>query len=195
MYIITDVPKDILNKLDVEINKKSLEKFNENLAGNIKKELLIPKAKEILINYLGVAIQKHKEKFDTYKDTAQMCDKEELTLELTNVWVNFQKKYEFNPIHNHGGVYSFVIWHKIPYLIEDEVKEFPDIREGFCKAGCFAFVYTNQMGNVVTDDLPVDKTWEGRIAIFPAKLSHLVYPFYTSDEERITISGNLVLKL
>ena len=51
MYIITDVPKDILNKLDVEINKKSLEKWNENLAGNIKKELLIPKAKEIYSLY------------------------------------------------------------------------------------------------------------------------------------------------
>jgi hypothetical protein len=37
----------------------------------------------------------------------------------------------------------------------------------------------------------VDKEWEGKIALFPAKLNHLVYPFYTSDEPRISISGNI----
>ena len=34
---------------------------------------------------------------------------------LNRWWVNYQKQNEFNPIHNHAGVYSFVIWMKIPY--------------------------------------------------------------------------------
>ena len=35
-------------------------------------------------------------------------------------WVNYQKQNEFNPVHNHGGVYSFVIWMKIPYDSEKQ---------------------------------------------------------------------------
>jgi inosine/xanthosine triphosphate pyrophosphatase family protein len=38
-----------------------------------------------------------------------------------------------------------------------------------------------------------DKTFEGKIAFFPSKLSHCVYPFYSSDDVRISISGNIKL--
>ena len=33
---------------------------------------------------------------------------------------------------------------------------------------------------------------EGRMLFFPASLQHQVYPFYECEEERITISGNIV---
>ena len=33
---------------------------------------------------------------------------------LSSMWVNYQKQTEFNPLHDHNGVYSFVIWMKIP---------------------------------------------------------------------------------
>ena len=52
MWIITDVPKDILEKLDKEINKKYLTQHNHHLAGNIKKELAIPEAKQHILNFL-----------------------------------------------------------------------------------------------------------------------------------------------
>ena len=32
---------------------------------------------------------------------------------------------------------------------------------------------------------------EGRMLFFPASLQHQVYPFYGTEEERITISGNI----
>ena len=34
---------------------------------------------------------------------------------------------------------------------------------------------------------------EGTILFFPAKLQHGVYPFYNCDEDRISISGNIML--
>ena len=34
---------------------------------------------------------------------------------------------------------------------------------------------------------------EGTLVFFPAKLRHAVYPFYNCDEDRISISGNIVL--
>ena len=42
MYIIADVPKDVLDKLEVCIQEKGLDKYNKYLAGNIKREYGIP---------------------------------------------------------------------------------------------------------------------------------------------------------
>jgi hypothetical protein len=39
--------------------------------------------------------------------------------------------------------------------------------------------------------VPVDKTFEGKMLFFPATLSHSVNPFYTSDDYRISIAGNI----
>ena len=35
-------------------------------------------------------------------------------LKLNGFWVNKQKPHEYNPYHDHGGVFSFVVWMKIP---------------------------------------------------------------------------------
>ena len=44
----------------------------------------------------------------------------ETKLFLNQLWVNYQYKTEFNPSHDHSGVYSFAIWMKIPYSWEDQ---------------------------------------------------------------------------
>jgi hypothetical protein len=114
---------------------------------------------------------------------------------LFNTWVNFQKKHEFNPIHTHDGIFSFVIWHKVPFKKEDEYARFPNMKEDQIKAGHFAFIVSGQLGNIIQHDMCIDKTWEGKMAFFPANLNHIVYPFYTSDEYRISISGNVGFQL
>ena len=63
------------------------------------------------------------------------------------------------------------------------------------KAGHFCFLYSGPDGRVLSEDIPVDKKYEGKMALFPASLNHQVYPFYTSDEQRITISGNVGFKI
>ena len=45
MYVLTDVPKDLLNILDECIKEKDLTALNSDLAGNIKHEYSIPKGK------------------------------------------------------------------------------------------------------------------------------------------------------
>ena len=47
------------------------------------------------------------------------------------------------------------------------------------------------MGDIFPLELDVDKSFEGQMVMFPSKLQHLVYPFYTSDDYRITVSGNI----
>ena len=51
MYVITDVPKDLLQILDSVINEKDLAPLNMDLAGNLKHEYSIPKGKAAISPY------------------------------------------------------------------------------------------------------------------------------------------------
>lgn len=106
---------------------------------------------------------------------------------LPDAWVNFQEKYEYNPVHNHGGIFSFVIWLKVPYNREEEDET------GTCN-GKFELFYQDTMGGLSAVTLPIDKSFENTMLLFPAQMHHCVYPFYTSDDYRVSIAGNFFLK-
>lgn len=114
-------------------------------------------------------------------------------LSVKHLWVNFQKKYDFNPVHNHNGALSFVIWMKIPYKYRDEINtaRTKGIAED-CVSGCFQFLFTSMLGQIIKHNYFLDTSYEGTILVFPAQMNHTVYPFYTSDEDRISISGNIL---
>ena len=95
-------------------------------------------------------------------------------LKLHNLWVNYQKKNEYNPMHIHSGVVSFVIFVDIPYG--------PEERNSFHSDGTF---------QLEKEVLPVDNSWNGTILLFPSTTYHAVYPFRSTDKERTTVSGNI----
>ena len=110
---------------------------------------------------------------------------------MTNFWVNSQRQTEFNPIHNHGGVLSFVIWMKIPTDFREQ-HEIPFAKESNTpQASDFQFLYTDIMGNVQGHNFLMSDKVEGTMMVFPSTLVHQVYPFYNCDDDRISISGNL----
>ena len=115
---------------------------------------------------------------------------------LDRLWVNYQKKYEFNPPHDHAGVYSFVVFIQIPYDLKKEetyfTKMFADNARPMTSK--FAFQNINIDGEISTEPLNVDKSFEGKIILFPSKQVHTVFPFYTSNRYRITVSGNIRLR-
>ena len=121
--------------------------------------------------------------------------KNNLTIKLEQFWANYQYKHEFNPPHNHSGLYAFVIWMKIPYTSEDQKKlKFLDgMRDIDKKAGEFEFVYTNLLGDISNYRYSMSSQLEGTILLFPAQFMHCVYPFYDCDEPRISLSGNLMI--
>jgi len=113
---------------------------------------------------------------------------------VRDLWVNFQKKHDFNPMHHHRGAVSFVLWMKIPYEreVEAETEQAKGIIGGMPhKNGCFQFIYTSVMGLVHNYCYYLDPSWEGSLVMFPSQLEHQVYPFYTSDLDRVSISGNI----
>jgi hypothetical protein len=89
------------------------------------------------------------------------------------VWINYQKKGEYLPLHEHDGIFSYSLWMKLP--VESE----------------FHFNYNSIIGRSLTHKFILNKEEEGSIILFPSLLRHVVYPFNNSDETRISISGNI----
>jgi hypothetical protein len=117
-----------------------------------------------------------------------------LAFKLENVWINFQKKYEYNPLHDHRGVFSFVSWVDIPYNLNEEMSMPHVASSNSPMATSFNFVFTTILGDIQQLPFFIDSTHEGTVLFFPSKIKHLVYPFFTSNNDRISISGNLFLK-
>ncbi len=186
---IKKVPDNIFNDLKLAANDKSIE-HNANLAGNIEQEFLLDQHIPILEQYLLDQIG-NDSMLMHYMNRDFNCNTEDRLLGLTRLWVNFQKKHEFNPIHSHDGVFSFIIFLQVPYTREEQKNISPGRKGRFECAGFVEFIHSGLLGNIETVKYPVDKTWEQRMLIFPAKLSHCVYPFYGTDEYRITMSGNI----
>ena len=129
------------------------------------------------------------------KNSIESAFRSNFIVRLEKFWANYQYKHEFNPPHNHSGLYAFVVWMKIPYSSEEQKKlKFLDgLKDVDKKAGDFEFVYTNLLGDISNYRYPMSPELEGTILLFPAQFMHCVYPFYDCDEPRISLSGNLMI--
>ena len=166
------LPEDIIKniwKLIKEAKKKP-EDMKSELAGNISSSIRLDGSSPLIADFM----------------------KEGEGFNLESLWVNFQKKHEFNPPHDHSGVYSFVIWMQIPTSYEEQ-KKLPICAESNASGTIsnFAFHYTNSLGRVSQFIYNMEKEAEGYMVMFPSEMKHEVFPFYESKGERISISGNV----
>ena len=113
---------------------------------------------------------------------------------LNDWWVNYQHEGDYNPLHDHGGIFSFVIWMKIPTNWKDQKKLSRSSHSTSSTVSNFQFVYTNHLGKITTHTYYMSPEMEGGMLFFPANLKHTVYPFYDCKEERISISGNISVR-
>jgi hypothetical protein len=178
---IAEIQKNFDNPMPIDMNRR--------LAGNIAREYEIS---DVNKSYIDSMLQPHIKK---YLNNNATLDKilhinSSKPLKLKTCWVNFQKKHEFNPVHIHDGELSFVLWVKIPFTYENELEN-KSVKYSLSPLpGAFSFFYTGSLGDIMTHIIHADSSYERTLLLFPSKLSHSVYPFYTSDEYRISISGN-----
>lgn len=112
-------------------------------------------------------------------------------LYLRDCWVNFITRGYYEPIHPHSGVVTFVLWLQVPYTREEETAFRPTVDHRYNTAGCFGIHTPNAKGRLEHTILPSYNDWEGTICLFPAEMQHSVFPFFSSEEVRIAVSGNL----
>ena len=177
----------------IEESKKQPKDMKPELAGNISSSLRLdvnsPLMEDFIKNVIPIYIE---HTIKSYGLPWRVKSKEGQVWSLESLWVNFQKKHEFNPPHDHDGVYSFVIWMQIPTSYEEQ-KKLSICAESNAHGSIsnFGFHYTNSLGRVSQFFYNMEKEAEGYMVMFPSELKHEVFPFYENDGERISISGNV----
>ena len=200
-YVTRRIHPSLLTMLQAEAvkmektNFKGLDKYQKYLAGHLKHEYSLehPSLVAEINKQIVECVELYDETFGSGLVEQEMKRGSNKTgidyeIDMGPIWINFMQKYEFNPSHTHSGLFSYVIWIKVPYSLEEEAKLWDTPNK---YAGCFAFQHLDCIGRFVTD---IQESEEGGMVFFPANLTHTVFPFYTSDEFRVSVSGNVFLK-
>jgi hypothetical protein len=108
--------------------------------------------------------------------------------EVDNLWVNYQKQHDFNPLHNHRGDLSFVLYLNVPEELLTEKERYNMIGNGPIPG---SIMFTHGEATKFNDSRKFFLPQRGQVFIFPSTLMHTVVPFRTPDIERISVAGNI----
>lgn len=198
----TRIPKCLFRSIKDEIcNQLESKIIVEKIANDVMNGYLTSTQKELPLNFADIEkfvldlIAEHEKKFVYFEESINgkiECKNKPPKLKCENIWFVTQKPGGYFPLHYHSGIYSFVIWINIPYLFSTDST--PESAEQI-RDGMFEFLYSNHFGKIENYLLPIDKTWEGTIAVFPSEMWHQVYPFYSSNPNdlRISVAGDVFI--
>mgnify|MGYP003139519095 CR=1 FL=1 len=181
LRISDDFKKVLLEEAELS-RKKNLD-YREKLAGVIKEEYSFH-SKEKVLPYISQCLGIYDQAWQKFKNVFYKPENKPQYL-LSALWVNYMKRYEYNPPHDHSDELSFVIFLDVPQAIRDEQKAFIGNSGG---PGSLGFLYGEGNRQAITYQATMPQT--GDMFIFPAWVKHYVAPFY-SDVTRISVSGNV----
>ena len=179
----TKIPEDMRKRLLTD-GKKQLKSYHKRLAGHLDSQLKYNDETTSWFYQQSSPIwQAYREGWSNWTGHPN----EPVELNAHDLWVNFMKPGDFNPVHTHGGDYSFVIFLDVPKkLIEEQ-----DAFEGTSSVpGSLMFEFTQQAKPKWAMTGQAFKPRTGDMVIFPALLQHWVLPF-KSKCTRVSVSGNL----
>jgi hypothetical protein len=174
-------PEEVIELKKLESGKD----YRNNLAGHLDDEKALDKDK--VFNILKPYFDSYALGYQEYR-AQPLCN----GFEMITAWINRQKKNEFNPPHTHDGHLSFVLYTEIPRGLHKECHTSVHNSPG---PGCITFDFNMPGSNVNKFYLQTHSHLPsvGDFFIFPAGLPHWVYPFKTTEGERVSISGNINL--
>ena len=177
------VPDYIIKKLKTE-GKKTKKSYNHALAGHLDNQFLYSKeTQEWFYNEIHPLINAYR------KGHCKFHGIDDLRVDFSadDLWVNYMKAGDFNPLHTHGGDYSFVLFLDVPKQLKKEQEAFKGTSS---KPGALMFEFTQQAKPKWATTGIVSLPETGDFFMFPALLAHWVCPF-KSKVTRISVSGNL----
>jgi len=109
--------------------------------------------------------------------------------QVLTVWCVSQWGGDFNPLHIHSGDLSGVLYLKVPEGLEEEYKK----EDHHPAVGDIEFI-TGVPQAFSRNSIKVSPK-VGDLYVFPAWLHHTAYPFRTKDQERRSISFNIIYNI
>ena len=180
-----DQIENLLKITDLVLEDKNRKSYNDKLAGEIESEWEI-EDHETLSDILCVS-ELSNEYFEVFHTQCNFdVDSGEIDQPLAifamnlqksvlvSAWFNDQKDNEYNPIHNHTGVLSGVLYLKIPeYLPSRKTKD---------TDGAISFMGNeSKTDGIMTNSTLTISPKKGDLFLFSSSLKHQVYPFRTAD--------------
>jgi hypothetical protein len=104
-------------------------------------------------------------------------------LEIRSAWVNICEFSDYNPIHEHDGIFSGILYLECPPSTQDTCNGQVPLTDGHTQ---FIFGQEMKFANNVLTLYPEP----GTLLLFPSWLMHVAYPS-RSPLNRVTISFNL----
>ena len=194
---ISKMGENVLQELDARIEEtggKPEFDASGQLAGRIKKQTHLD---DVISDTVKVQILNHCSTF--YEKTAGVKIPLE-SIHLDSIWSNIQEAREYNPIHQHTGNFSFVIYTRndLEDLSVEELQDneydnkIVDYENQKPLAGLIELFYGGGNWMNWTSFTHVPK--RGDILIFPSWLRHTVYAHYEAGKIRISVAGNVSFK-
>ena len=106
--------------------------------------------------------------------------------QIVTIWCVSQWAGDFNPLHVHSGDLSGVLYLKVPEGLAEEYKN----EDHYPAVGDTQFIAGTPQA-FSRNNLKISPK-VGELYIFPAWLHHTAYPFRTKEQERRSISFNIV---
>ena len=101
---------------------------------------------------------------------------------IDNLWVNYMQQHDCNPLHDHTGTISFIIYlNDVPELKTE--KQRLNLTNNGPIPGSVMFTHNDDRMEVFPSK------WH--FYLFPSNTLHMVVP-YKSDVTRISVSGNII---
>ena len=195
---INQVDDNIVKELDARIEEtggKPEFDASGQLAGRIKKQTHLD---EVISDTTRNVILNHCKNFFEQTSGGQELPMSAMTLD--SIWSNIQEAREYNPVHQHTGNFSFVIYTRndLEDLSVEEIQDneydnkVVDYDNQKPLAGMIELFYGegNWMNWTSFQHIPK----RGDILIFPSWLRHTVYAHYETGKIRISVAGNVSLR-
>ena len=179
------MPDYIIKRLKAE-GLKCKTSYNKQLAGHLDNQFLYPESVQMwFYNEINPVLEAYRTGHSKFHGI------ENLPVEMRpeDLWVNYMKPGDFNPLHTHASDYSFVLFLDVPKKLEQEAKDF----KGTSTApGSLMFEFGVQLRPNWATTGVANKPKTGDFFMFPSLLQHWVCPF-KSKVTRISVSGNISL--
>ena len=181
----TVLPDYIIKRLLKDGDKlREEDNYNHKLAGHLKNQFLFKKeTQNWFYKEINPILNAYREGHCNYHG----IENRPMELKYDDLWINYMKSGDFNPLHTHGGDYSFVIFLDVPKKL---AKEQEDYQGTSAKPGALMFEFTQQARPRWATTGSIIKPQTGDFYMFPAMLQHWVCPF-KSKVTRVSVSGNL----